>query len=256
MAEAPGRYGHPGHDRSRAVGAACGQFVAARGDVAEARPPGTRVLGLVMAFGSGVLLSAISFELVEEAAKTSGQLGSTFLGLFVGALVFTAGDVVIGRLGYAQRKDIGGTPPEAGGLTIVLGTLLDGIPESAVLGLTLLQTGDIGVAMLVAVFVSNVPEAIAATAGLRAGGWSLSRVYLLWSVIALASATAAAAGYVLLDGASPDTLAFMFAFAAGAMLTMLATSMMPEAFEHAGRAVGLMTVVGFAVAFGINWLEA
>ena len=104
--------------------------------IAEARPPGRRVLGLVMGFGSGVLLSAVSFELVEEAAKTSGQLGSTFLGLFVGAIVFTVGDVVISRFGYAERKDIGGAPQQAGGLTIVFGTLLDGIPESAVLGLT------------------------------------------------------------------------------------------------------------------------
>ena len=77
----------------------------------------------------------------------------------------------------------------------------------------------------------------------------------LWSLIAVVSALAAAAGYALLDGAAPDTLAFMFAFAGGAMLTMLATTMMPEAYEHAGRAVGLVTVLGFAVAFGIDWLE-
>jgi ZIP family zinc transporter len=224
--------------------------------IAAARPPGTRALGLVMGFGSGVLISAIAFELVEEAARTSGRLGSTFFGLFAGAAVFTVGDVLIGRLGYAERKDIGGAPADAGGLTIVLGTLLDGIPESAVIGLTVLQTGDVAVAMLVAVFVSNVPEAIAATVGLRSGGWPMSRVYVLWGTIAAASAIAAAAGFALLDGASPDTLAFMFAFAAGAMLTMLATSMMPEAFEHAGRAVGLTTVFGFAVAFGLNWLEA
>src|SRR6188474_614205 len=127
--------------------------------VAVVAPPGRRLLGLVMAFGSGVLLSAISFELVEEAVRTAGALGSTFLGLFVGAIVFTVGDVLICRLGYADRKDISGAPPDAGGLTIVLGSLLDGIPESAVLGLTLLQTGDVAAAMLVAVFVSNVPEA-------------------------------------------------------------------------------------------------
>ncbi len=223
--------------------------------IAEARPPGTRTLGLVMGFGSGVLLSAVSFELVEEAVVTSGRLLSTFLGLFAGAIVFTIGDVLIGKFGYADRKDIGGTPQEAGGLTIVLGTLLDGIPESAVLGLTLLETGEIGLAMLTAVFVSNVPEAIAATVGLRSGGWSRPKVFGLWTMIALSSATAAAAGFALLDGAAPDTLAFTFAFAGGAMLTMLATSMMPEAFEHAGRAVGLLTVLGFAVAFGINWLE-
>ena len=223
--------------------------------VAMVAPPGQRLLGLVMGFGSGVLLSAVSFELVEQAVETSGGLGSTFLGLFVGASVFTAGDVAVGRLGYADRKDIDGKPPSAGGLTIVLGALLDGIPESAVLGLTLLQTGDIGVAMLVAVFVSNLPEGIAATVGLRNGGWSPTKIVSLWSVIAVACGVAAILGYALLDGASPDALGFIFAFAAGAILTMLATSMIPEAYEHAGRVVGLITVLGFAVAFGINWLE-
>jgi zinc transporter, ZIP family len=223
--------------------------------VAELRPPSTRLLGLVMGFGSGVLLSAVSFELIEEAVETSGTLRSTFLGFFVGAIVFTVGDFLIGRMGYANRKDIGGAAPDAGGLTIVLGAMLDGIPESAVIGLTVLQTGEVGAAMLVAVFVSNIPEGIAATVGLRAGGWSRSKVYALWVGIAIASAASAMAGYALLDGASPDALAFMLAFAGGAILTMLSTSMMPEAFEHAGRPVGLMTVLGFAVAFGINWLE-
>jgi zinc transporter, ZIP family len=223
--------------------------------VAELRPPSTRLLGLVMGFGSGVLLSAVSFELIEEAVETSGTLRSTFLGFFVGAIVFTVGDCLIGRMGYANRKDIGGSPPDAGGLTIVLGTMLDGIPESAVIGLTVLQTGEVGAAMLVAVFVSNIPEGIAATVGLRAGGWSRSKVYALWVGIAVASAASAMAGYALLDGASPDALAFMLAFAGGAILTMLSTTMMPEAYEHAGRPVGLMTVLGFAVAFGINWLE-
>jgi ZIP family zinc transporter len=140
-------------------------------------------------------------------------------------------------------------------LTIVLGALLDGIPESAVLGLTLLQTGSIGAAMLVAVFVSNLPEGVAATVGLRNSGWSTSRIVTLWSAIALASGAAAAAGFALLDTASPDTVAFVLSFAAGAVLTMLATSMIPEAYEHAGRSVGLVTVLGFIVPFAINWLE-
>jgi ZIP family zinc transporter len=223
--------------------------------IAEVAPPGRRLLGLIMGFGSGVLLSAVSFELVEEAANTANTLRSTFLGLFAGAIVFTVGDIVIGSLGYAERKDIDGAPQGAAGLTIVFGALLDGIPESAVLGLTLLQTNEVGAAMLVAVFVSNVPEAIAATVGLRSGGWSMTKVFALWGTIAVASTISAAAGYALLDGASTDVLAFTFAFAGGATLTMLATSMMPEAFEHAGRPVGLLTVLGFAVAFWINWLE-
>jgi zinc transporter, ZIP family len=225
------------------------------GVIAVFHAPGPRPLGLVMGFGSGVLLSAVSFELIDEAVETSGRLRGAVLGLLVGAIVFTAGDVVISRFGYAERKDISGAPPDAGGLTIVLGALLDGIPESAVLGLTLLQTGSIGAAMLVAVFVSNLPEGIAATVGLRNSGWSTSRIVTLWSAIALASGAAAAAGFALLDSASPDTVAFVLSFAAGAVLTMLATSMIPEAYEHAGRSVGLVTVLGFIIAFAINWLE-
>ena len=202
------------------------------------------------------LLSAVSFELVAKAVVVADGRGGTFLGFFAGALVFTVGDWLISRAGNSNRKDIGGAPPEGSGLSIVLGALLDGIPESAVLGLTLLQTGEIGMSMLVAVFISNVPEGIAATTGLRAGGWSKAKVYALWSGVAVVSAMSAALGFVLLDGASPHTLAFMFAFAGGAILTMLATSMMPEAYEHAGKAVGFVTVLGFAVAFGINWLDS
>jgi ZIP family zinc transporter len=212
-----------------------------------------RPLGLVMGFGSGVLLSAVSFELVEQAVETEQGAQATALGFFTGAVVFTLGDAAISSMGYRDRKDIDATPHDAAGPAIVLGALLDGVPESAVLGLTLLQTGGIGVAMLVAVFVSNLPESIAASTSLRASGWTLGRVYLLWSGIALLSAVAAGLGYALLDGASAGTLAFILAFAGGAILTMLSTSMMPEAYEHAGRSVGLATTLGFFTAFLIHW---
>jgi ZIP family zinc transporter len=218
--------------------------------------PHERALGLVMGFGAGVLLSAVSFELVEEAVRTSGGLRGTAGGLFVGALVFTVGDWIISRLGYTNRKDIDAAPTSAGALAIVLGAVLDGIPETAVLGLTLLQNGEIGVSMVVAVFVSNVPEAIAATSSLLASGWSRLATLVLWGSIAVVCALAAAVGYGALDGASPTVLAFVLAFAGGAILTMLATTMMPEAYEHVGRPVGLATVAGYAVAFGIHWLTA
>jgi ZIP family zinc transporter len=139
-------------------------------------------------------------------------------------------------------------------LSIVLGAALDGIPESAALGLTVLREGSVGVALLFAVFVSNVPESIAASSGLLESGWTRVHVTLLWSGIALVSGLAAAIGYVALDGAGNDANAFVLAFAGGAILTMLSTTMMPEAYEHAGRAVGLMTTLGFAVAYTINWL--
>jgi ZIP family zinc transporter len=221
--------------------------------VAALREPHRRTLGLVMGFGSGVLLSAVSFELVEEAVNTSGGTGGTGLGFFAGALVFLGGDWAISRMGYRDRKSIAGAAPAASGLAILLGIILDGIPESAVIGLTLLGSGEVGVAMLVAVFISNVPEAIAATTSLRRGGWPMRRLFALWTATAVGCAFASAAGYGLLAQASGAVLAFVLAFAGGAILAMLSTTMMPEAFDHAGRTVGLVTTFGFALAFGINW---
>jgi len=221
--------------------------------VVQLRPPGKRVLGTVMAFGAGVLISAVSFELIQEAVDVSGGRAGTATGFFAGAIVFTAGDFAISKMGYHNRKDVGGEAQDAPPFAIVLGTFLDGVPESAVLGLTIVQTGEVGVAMLVAVFISNLPESIAASSTLRASGWSAKRVMTLWSFIAVVCAVSAALGYELLDGASPNVLAFTLAFAGGAILSMLATSMMPEAYEHARRWAGMATVVGFGVAFAVNW---
>ena len=215
-----------------------------------------RSLGIVMAFGAGVLVSAVSFELVEEAVIGANSLGPVALGFFTGTCVFTVGDWLISQAGYRDRKDISGGAPSASGLTIVLGTVLDGVPESAVLGLTLLTTGEIGVSMLVAVFLSNLPEAIAASSGLIDGGWAKIRIVGMWVGIAIVSGIASAVGYGSLENASVETIAFVQAFAAGAILTMLATSMFPEAYEHARRPVGVATSLGFALAYGIDWISS
>jgi ZIP family zinc transporter len=223
--------------------------------IAVWRPPHRRALGLIMAFGAGVLLSAVSYELIDEAASIGGGGLAVVGGVFAGAATFTLGDIAIGRF---QRRHRGSPMPsseEGSGLSILLGALLDGVPETAVLGLTLLQTGEVGMAMLVAVFLSNLPEGVAATTTLIRGGWSKRSVLGIWSAVVVACGLAAAAGYLLLDGASPGLIAFVYAFSGGAVLTMLATSMIPEAYEHAGRAVGLLTVFGFIVAYGIHVLE-
>jgi ZIP family zinc transporter len=223
--------------------------------VALGRPPRRRTLGLIMAFGAGVLLSAVAYELIAEATEVGGSTLSVVLGVFAGAAAFTFGDILIGRF---QRRRAGNAMPNAeqgAGLSILLGALLDGVPETAVLGLTLLQTNEIGVAMLAAVFISNIPEGIAATTTLIEGGWKRRVVLEIWGAVVLACGIAAAAGYVLLDGVSTDGISFVFAFSGGAVLTMLATSMMPEAYEHAGRPVGISTVVGFILAYGVHLLE-
>jgi zinc transporter, ZIP family len=214
-----------------------------------------RTIGLIMAFGAGVLISAVAFDLVEEAAGKSTGSGWAIAGLFAGCAVFFLGDGLIDRYGGSQRKDADGGQESGSPLSIVLGTVLDGIPESMVIGLTILEGGAVGAAYLAAVFISNLPEAISSTSGLVSSGWKKSRILWMWIAIALISGLASLAGYGLFKDASPDTVAFVLTFAAGAILTMLADTMMPEAFEHGGKLVGVVTTLGFAVAFTIHTLD-
>jgi ZIP family zinc transporter len=215
---------------------------------------GLRTIGLIMGFGSGVLVSAVAFDLVEEAVDSASGHGATIVGMLAGCLTFFAGDLLIDRAGGAGRKRA--TAPAGGSpLAIVLGTVLDGIPESIVIGLTLFQGGAIGAAYLAAVFISNLPEAISSTYGLRGSGWPERRILELWTAIAIVSAFASLIGYVAFRHASGDVVAFVLAFAAGAILTMLTDTMMPEAYEHSGALVGVVTTLGFLTAFAIQQLD-
>jgi ZIP family zinc transporter len=216
---------------------------------------GEQALGMVMAFGSGVLISAVAFELVEEAFDKAGGRGSVALGLCAGSATFYAGDSLIDRMGGADRKHSGGRQAEGSALAIVLGIVLDGIPESIVLGLTIVVSGSVSAAFLVAVVLSNVPEAFAASSGLAQAGWAKARILDLWGLVAVVSGLAALLGFVAFDSASAGTVAFVLSFAGGAILTMLADTMMPEAFEHGGKLVGLVTTLGFGLAFAISALE-
>jgi zinc transporter, ZIP family len=215
-----------------------------------------RTIGLIMGFGSGVLISAVAFDLVQEAADKSIGQGWTAAGLFAGCLVFFFGDRLIDRLGGGNRKDATGAEADGGSsLSIVLGSVLDGIPESMVIGLTIFEGGAVGAAYLAAVFISNLPESISSTSGLVTSGWKKSRILWMWIAIALISGLASLAGYGLFQNSSPEVVAFVLTFAAGAILTMLANTMMPEAFEHGGKLVGIMVTLGFAVAFTIHVLD-
>jgi zinc transporter, ZIP family len=216
---------------------------------------GLRTIGLVMGFGAGVLLSAVSFDLIEEAVGKASGHGATLFGIFAGCGVFFGGDLLIDRAGGAHRKSAHGRQADESALAIVLGTVLDGIPESIVIGLTIYESGAVGAAYLAAVFISNVPEAISSTAGLASSGWRPRRILGMWTLIALVSGLASLVGYVAFRHASPDAVAFMLAFAAGAILTMLADTMMPEAYKHGGKLVGVVTTVGFALAFLIEQLD-
>ena len=213
-----------------------------------------RVIGLVMAFGAGVLISALTYELTAEAVRTGG-FDAAAAGLAAGSLVFFAGDRALDRMGGKDRKRSSGPGPDAAALGIVLGAILDGIPESAAIGVSMIDGEGVSVAVVVAVFLSNVPESLSAATGLRAR-MSGARIIALWSAVAVVSAIAAALGYQLLGGASGDWVAFIQSFAAGAILTMLADTMIPEAFDAEGRSpfTGVVTTLGFAVAAVLSTL--
>ncbi|MBM1174941.1 ZIP family zinc transporter [Microvirga arabica] len=216
-----------------------------------------RVIAGVMAFGAGVLISALSFDLMDEAYRQGG-IGSTSLGFLAGAVVYTVANVLVSRRGARHRKRSGYAEDarqstEAGsGLAIALGALLDGIPESIVIGVSLLEGMGVSLVTVAAVFLSNLPEGLSSAAGMRRAGRSKAYVFGIWGGIALASGIAALIGYGVFAEAGPATIAFVTAVAAGAILAMLADTMVPEAFETAHEFAGLITVAGFLAAFTLS----
>lgn len=212
-----------------------------------------RVVATVMAFGAGVLISALSFDLVDEAERTGG-LVPTAGGFVAGAVVYVAANVLLARRGARHRKrshEMQGSEEETpgSGAAIAVGALLDGIPESIVLGLTLLSGEGVGIAVFVAIFLSNLPEGLSSAAGMKASHRSARYVFGVWGGIAVASGLAGLLGVLLLEGASPETVAAITALAAGAILAMVADTIIPEAFDKTHLYAGLAATVGFLTAF-------
>ncbi|MEU1243970.1 ZIP family zinc transporter [Micromonospora parva] len=228
------------------IGAAVGWFV---------RVP-QRLTASVMAFGAGVLLSAVSYELIEVAHDQGGLL-PTVIGAAGGAAAYTLANVALARRGARHRKRSGDQQPSEGeqpgsGSAIAVGALLDGVPESVVIGASLLSGGAVSLVTVAAVFLSNVPEGLSSAAGMRQAGRTRRYVFLLWTGIALVSGVAALVGNTLLGSAPPEVLAAITALAAGAILAMITDTMVPEAFENAHLLVGLITVAGFLTAFALS----
>jgi ZIP family zinc transporter len=200
-----------------------------------------------------VLISALSFELMQEAYRRGG-LDSTAIGFLSGAAVFTGANLLLSRAGAKHRKRSGEHQASAGGggAAIAIGALLDGIPESIVIGVSMLAGKGVSMVAVIAIFMSNIPEGLSSAAGMRKAGRSAVFVLGLWSAIALLSGIASLAGYSLFSGVSPDVIAATQAVAAGAILAMLSDTMIPEAFETAHDFAGLITVAGFLAAFALS----
>jgi ZIP family zinc transporter len=222
-----------------------------------------RVIGLVLAFGAGTLISAVAFELTDEAFHLGGA-DAVVIGLAAGAAAYYLGSVAIARRGGSRRMAASGRDDSESSAALLLGAILDGIPESAVIGITVLE-GQVGIPILAAVFLSNLPEAVSSSKGMCDQGLGLQRVLGRWALVAVACGISAGVGYGALENAPDNTIGLIQAFAGGAVLTMLADTMIPEAYSHGmqkdaprpwlDKAVGLLTVLGFALAYLLSTLE-
>ncbi|MBD8611439.1 ZIP family zinc transporter [Frigoribacterium sp. CFBP 13729] len=225
------------------------------------------LVALVMAFGAGVLISALAFDLVDEATSSGGFV-PTISGFVAGAVVYVVLDQLLEHGGsrhkrHRRHQDDASTGGGGGGakaaaagggtgLGIALGALLDGVPETAVQGVSLTGGGTLSVAVLVAVVISNFPEGMSSTADLKESGRGARYVFGLWSGIAVVCALSAIGGYVLLGGVPEAAQSFVMAFAAGAILAMICDTMIPEAFRKAQTLTGLVTVLGFVASYAVH----
>jgi ZIP family zinc transporter len=233
------------------IGAGIGWFV----------PMRRRVIAGIMAFGAGVLISALSFELMDEAWKQGGFI-AVGTGFVAGASVFTFLNMALAAHGARHRKrsdalirgEHADRAPEGNSTSLALGALLDGVPESIVIGTSLLSGGAIGWVAVAAVFLSNLPEGLSSAAGARKEEKSATYTFGLWALIALTAGVSSFAGYTLFAGASPQLIAGVQGVAAGAILAMIIDTMAPEAFEGTHDFAGLIAVFGFLTAFGLSKL--
>ena len=211
---------------------------------------GQKIVAAIMAFGSGVLICALTFGLMEEAFKHGG-FDAIIIGFLLGGLVFIFGDFLIHRIGGRnhKRKAHFKSKKETNGKAIVLGSLLDGIPESMALGVALLSKNGIGLLMLAAIFLSNLPESLSSIDDLQREGFSKRRIYFTWSIVSLCVAASVVLSFLFLEKLDLNALGIIESFASGAILAMLADSMMPEAYEDGGPLIAFLTMLGFLTAF-------
>ncbi|WP_062237174.1 ZIP family metal transporter [Fictibacillus sp. FJAT-27399] len=212
---------------------------------AMAFPIKKKIIGFIMAFGTGVLIGAATYELLGESVH-SGGLFPTSMGFVTGAVVFTVLDLIVSRKGAQKRKRSAGQDgaPSGSGLAIFIGTVMDAIPESIIIGASLIENNSVSWLLVIAIFISNIPEGLSSTSGMLKSNISKQKILILWITVLVISAFCSWAGYIFLEDASEDLMAIIASFAAGGIITMVGSTMLPEAFEEGGSLVGLIASIG------------
>jgi zinc transporter, ZIP family len=212
------------------------------------------IIASIMAFGAGVLVAALTFSLIEEAYNLVNDLVPVVLGFALGGLSYSIVNHLLNKKsGTKNRKrshgENAGGGKDASGLALMVGSLMDNIPENMALGISLVAGGTVNIVLIAAIFISNFPEGLASSQGMKSNGKSTKRILLLWAIVVAIGTISSAIGFSILANVSKDIVSIALSYASGAILVMLAESMIPEAFEEGGSKIGLATMAGFALAF-------
>lgn len=216
-----------------------------------------KTIAVIMAFGSGVLVASLAFSLIEEAFEMSQSIPSVIIGFISGGLAYTIANYSLdkrtskGNIRHRKKShgtDVGGG--NAPGLAILVGSVMDNIPENMALGISLALGGSVDIVLLIAIFISNFPEGLSSSEGMESNGRSRRSILILWIVAVFIGTISSAIGFTLSSYTEPSVLAIALSFAAGAILVMLAESMIPVAYEEGGATrTGIAIMVGFSLAF-------
>lgn len=213
-----------------------------------------KVIGWIMAFGTGVLIGAASYELLGDAVHEGGIFASS-IGFVAGASIFTLLDLLVSRKGASDRKRSGKQAAENAGLAIFIGTVMDAIPESIMIGASLLEQNTVSFLLVIAIFVSNIPEGLSSTAGLRKSGYSRLKISVMWVSVLVIATLSSWSGYFFLKDASAAFMSGISGFAGGGIIAMIASTMMPEAYEESGPVTGLITALGLLASLVLHHLS-
>ncbi|WP_456274636.1 ZIP family metal transporter [Bacillus sp. AK031] len=207
-----------------------------------------KIVAYIMAFGTGLIIGSATFDLLSEAQGNAYLLLITLMFL-LGALIFTIFEMIIAKKGGNERKRSKKNPHGHAGLAIYVGTIMDAIPESIIIGVSFIGTQPIQWVFILAIFISNLPESLSSSIGLKMDDYSVRKILFLWGSVVVLSSLSSMLGYIFLQGASESISYLIGAFGAGGLMAMVSSTMLPEAFEQGGPVVGFISSVGIILSY-------